>query len=62
MRLKYIGPLEAVVVPSGDLELGPVAPGEVLEVPDALGRSLLEQESNWEKAADSRPSKPKSEE
>jgi hypothetical protein len=50
MKIKYVGPFDEVLVP---LPFG----GEVtckrmhlVEVPDALGESLLEQEANWHPA------------
>lgn len=59
MKLTYIGGHDAVVVPlpyGGEVE---VERGGVVEVPDSLGESLLEQESNWQPVADKKkPGKP----
>lgn len=48
MKLTYRGPFRDGVVISvpGVPELH-ASPGEVVEVPDDLGRSLLEQPDNW---------------
>ena len=50
MKIKYVGPFDVVVVP---LPYGGEATCErmhLVEVPDSLGESLLEQESNWQPA------------
>jgi hypothetical protein len=58
MHVKYVGPIEAVVVPWGGREYF-CARGSVVEVPAELGASLLVQ-SVWEAAeAPSKPSQKK---
>lgn len=47
MKLTYVGPFDRVRVPlpyGGEVE---VNQGEKVEVPDSLGRVLLEQQANW---------------
>jgi hypothetical protein len=52
MRVKYIGPLDGVRIPlPTGREVG-IERGGVLEVSDPLGRSLIEQQANWEQVAD----------
>lgn len=45
MKLKYVGPISPVDVPAAALLN--VATGDVVDVPDELGVSLLEQADNW---------------
>ena len=54
MKLVYIGPHSAVMVP---LPLGGEAEckhGEPMNLPDSLCEGLLEQPSNWRKAKDAK--------
>lgn len=47
-KVKYVGPLERVVVPDRDTGAGwEAAPGETVEVPAELAAGLVEQ-SVWE--------------
>ena len=48
MKVKYMGPFDAVIVAGVEAKRG-----EPIEVDDVLGSSLLEQEDNW-RAASSR--------
>lgn len=48
MRLKYIGPHDAVELDLPDAQSVRVARGEVVTVPDEYGERLREQESNWQ--------------
>ncbi len=46
MQIKYSGPCsDGVIIDATGQYAGP---GEVIEVDDVLGASLLEQESNWQ--------------
>lgn len=47
-RVQYIGPYDEVVIP--DASNQKVIRGQVIELPDELAQSLLEQEANWTKA------------
>lgn len=50
-KVRYVGPLERVVVPDRDTGLEYEAgPGETVELPDELAAGLLEQDV-WEAAA-----------
>jgi len=44
MRVKYVGSHDAVDVP----DVGTVKQGDSVEVSAALGKSLCEQETNWQ--------------
>lgn len=55
MKVRNVNPLGSVIVPA--LRMEPVKAGEVVEVDDELGASLLEQVGNWE-AAETRSSRP----
>lgn len=44
MKITYVGPHDAVEVPG----VGAVKHGDALTVPDGLGKSLLEQATNWQ--------------
>jgi hypothetical protein len=44
VKITYTGPHDAVEVPG----VGVVKHGDTLTVPDAVGQSLLEQETNWQ--------------
>ena len=46
MKVKYVGPFDAVEVPG----LGVVARGESVACRAALAKSLLEQDENWQPA------------
>lgn len=48
MKVKYVGQSRGVRVPEAGNAY--VAQGETIEVPEALGKSLLEQPTNWERA------------
>lgn len=50
MKVKNINPLGEVL--NFDIRQEPIARGEVVEVDDALGKRLLQQEMNWEKATE----------
>lgn len=48
MRLRYVGPHDEVIVPDANGGLGMVVKhNHQFEVEDALGKSLLRQESNY---------------
>lgn len=57
MRVKYIGPHEAVELELGDGRLATVARGDVLETDDEHAAALLEQPSNWEPATPAKKAK-----
>ena len=60
-KLKYVGPLERVVVPDRDTGAEyEASPGETVEVPDELAAGLLEQDV-WEPAAGGKAAAVKSE-
>jgi len=44
VKITYVGPHDAVEVPG----VGAVKHGDALTVPDSLGKSLLEQATNWQ--------------
>ena len=46
MRLRYVGPHQAVQLP--DLDGKVVKRGETVDVPAGVGQSLLTQAGNWE--------------
>lgn len=50
MKLKYIGPHDAVEVPLPFGGFITVKNGEVKDLPDSLSEGLLEQKDNWKKA------------
>lgn len=51
MKVRYIGRNLSVRVPdAGNVY---VSRGEIIEVPDSLGKSLLNQMTNWEKVKES---------
>lgn len=56
MRVKYVGPFDAVEGPGFAAEAG-----EVIEVGDDLGASLLQQADNWQKADTKAEAAPKTE-
>lgn len=52
MKVTYVGPHDAVVIPAlDDLE---VKRGETAEVPDDVAERMLEQPGNWRVAAGNR--------
>lgn len=47
-KIQYVGPYtDGVYIPAFDT--GDIFPGDVVEVPDDLAASLLEQVGNWQK-------------
>lgn len=48
MKLRYVGPHEAVRVPLPGGGEATIAHGEVLDTTDTHGEGLLEQAANWE--------------
>ena len=62
MRLTYVGPFGAVLVPlEGSYMTVEVAHGDDADFPDELAKSLLEQPANWQKAG-KKPQTPDGEE
>lgn len=58
MKLKYVGPFEAVRVPLPGGGEATVERGDVLETTDTHGKGMLDQPDNWEKVTE-KPSKGK---
>lgn len=56
MRVTYVGMFPEVVVPYGNREYF-CAQGATIEVPEELGKSLLEQPTNWQTPAPAKPEK-----
>ena len=50
MKVKFVGPRARIVAPAYS-ESFRVEPGEIVEVDDDLGNSLLEQSEKWERPA-----------
>lgn len=51
MKVKYVGPhTEGVDIADASGFCAYVAHGDEVEVPDAIGRALLEQSGNWQPA------------
>ena len=59
MKVKYIGRYEGVRVPDADDAY--VTNGETVEVSEAVGRSLLEQPTNWEQVGGRKGKSPEDE-
>lgn len=51
MKVKYIGPhTEGVEIADASGFCATVAHGDTVEVPDGIGRALLDQPGNWQPA------------